>query len=165
MIHDYKMDSKEQLQRKEAFFQKLSALDNEDEGPEDTSGVQHLLAVCRNESRTPGRIITAALHASPTMKRTISVPLPLSTSPWSEHVVKETPYFPRKSGMLGVHTSKSPSNTMIQDTPRVSTAASKANKKRKRGQSLDLVPASQQVFRGLYFCMKSNHISQCQCVC
>ena len=125
---------------KAAFFKELSELDNEDEGPEDTSGASELLASSRKEPRVIRSTVSTALHETPVLNRAILVPLSKSHSPWSEHVsiVKETPYITRQ-----------PSTTARQ----LSAGKMKASKKRKRGKSLELVPESQQVFRGLIFCM------------
>ena len=150
----------EDLPKKETFFKQLSELDDEDEGPEDTSGAVQFLANSKKEPQTTERNVRSILRRTSVLNRTFSFPLPKTDSSWSEDVsiVKETPYVTHQFRNIGGHHSKLQKNVLTATNhkkPRVSATISNENKKRKSCRSLELVPASQQVFRGLFFCKHS----------
>ena len=144
---------------KKALFHDLYQLDEEDSGEEDQSNASVILRQSRLGSDVSARIpISRLIHSSRPEKsllRTVSAPLPqLSTStPFKANVVEKS----SNSSMV----SPEPSKQVIVNTPVMAKkttgitaqkGTSKTNGKRKRGQSLELKPESQQIFNGLAFC-------------
>lgn len=142
----------ETLQTKKAFFQLL--YDSDDSSTEDCEFTTFL-----KDSKTPTVPIEPLLTAdSPQpvrLGRTVSAPVQ-STSPLADDVsvVKDTP-FPSKSILRtrNLELRDSSPNDGIALSTRTPTAMPKGQRKRKRANSLDLLPESQQIFRGLGFCM------------
>lgn len=146
---------------KEAFFRELYQLD-EDSSQEDQSNASVILRESRlapldsNASARTER--DKAIHSSrrePSLLRTVSVPLPqLSASKHHQADVTE------KRSFTSTGSSKL-SEQVILDTPimrkKIPSVAArkdapKAIGKRKRDQSIELKPESQQIFKGLGFC-------------
>lgn len=147
---------------KEALFDELYKLDNEDSGDEDQSNAsvilrQSRLALPRSDisTRAPGNRVIHSLRPEQSLLRTVSAPLPqpLASNHRQADVVE-------RSSFSSTASSK-PSEQLIIDTPIIAKSiagmaaqkgASKTSGKRKRGQSLELKPESQQIFHGLCFC-------------
>ena len=142
---------------KEALFDELYRLD-EDSSEEDRSDASVILhesrlALHRSDvsARAPRNDV---LHSS--LLRTVSAPLPQPSAPGYRHAnVIESSSFSSTA-------SSKASKQVIIDTPVVAKktaamtpwkGASKTPGKRKRGQSLELKPESQQIFNGLAFCV------------
>lgn len=139
------------LQQKEAFFQLLY---NSDDSP--TTDCE--FATFLQHSRTPTVSVEPRLTAdSPQparLGRTVSAPV-ASASPFADDVgiVRDT-IFPSKSILRtrGLELRVSLPGEEIAPSMRTPTAMPKGSRKRKRANSLDLLPESQQIFRGLGFC-------------
>ena len=147
---------------KEALFRELYQLDEEDSAEEDRSGASVILresrlALSASEisAKTPRNSAIHCSRSEQSLLRTVSAPLPQLSAPSlrQANVAGKSP--------LSSTASSNPSEQVIIDTPtmakRVASVnaqkgASKAIGKRKRGQSLELKPESQQIFNGLAFC-------------
>lgn len=149
--------SKMEKETKEAFFDELYQLDNEDSGEEDQSNASVILPLPRSDvsARTPSNQIVHSSRPEQSLLRTVSAPLPQlsASSPCQANVVERSSFSPTPSSK--------PSEQVIIDTPIMAkttasvTARKEASKtigKRKRGQSLELKSESQQIFNGLAFC-------------
>ena len=147
---------------KEALFRELYQLDEEDSAEEDRSDASVILRESRLalsasdlSARTSRNSVIHSSRPEQSLLRTVSAPLPqLSASSLRQaNVVGKSP--------LSSTASSNPSEQVVIDTPimakRIASVtarkeASKAIGKRKRGQSLELKPESQQIFNGLAFC-------------
>ena len=146
---------------KEALFNELYQLDEEDSSEEDRSNAsvilrQSRLSLVRKDvsARSPRNIVLLSSRPEQSLLRTVSAPLPrLSTSsPRQADVVERSSFSSTVSSRL--------SQKAIIDTPIIAKKiadmtqkkASKTTRKRKRGQSLELKPDSQQIFNSLGFC-------------
>ena len=146
---------------KETLFNELYQLDKDDSTEEDRSNASVILQQSRlslppkNVSTTsPRNIILHSLRREQSLLRSVSAPLPrLSTSsPRPANVVERSSFSSAVSSRL--------SQKAIIDTPIIAKKnadmtqkkASKTTRKRKRGQSLELKPESQQIFHSLGFC-------------
>ena len=146
---------------KEALFRELYQLD-EDSSEEDQSNASVILRESRLASL--GSDVSAsirrdkAIHSSRrerSLLRTVSAPLPQpsASNPRQAEVVEKHSFTSTASSKL--------SEQVILDTPIMTKkntsmtaqkGASKAIGKRKRGQSIELKPESQQIFKDLGFC-------------
>ena len=146
---------------KETLFNELYQLDEEDSTEEDRSNASVILQQSRLSlppksvsARSPGNIVLRSSRREQSLLRTVSAPLPrLSTSsPRQANVVERSSFSSAVSSSL--------SQKVIIDTPIIAKKnadmtqkkASKTTRKRKRGQSLELKPESQQIFNSLGFC-------------
>ena len=146
---------------KEILFNELYQLDKEDSTEEDRSNASVILGQSRLSlppksvsARLPGNTVLHSSRREQSLLRTVSAPLPrLSTSsPRQANVVERSSFFSAVSSRLP--------QKVIVDTPIVAKKnadmtqkkASKTTRKRKRGQSLELKPESQQIFNSLGFC-------------
>ena len=139
---------------KETLFRELYQLDQEDTGEEDQSGVYEILRESRIKlspsdvsARIPRDNIVHSLRPENSFLRTSTLSLhkssPIKRSSFSstvsleslEQVIIDTPIMAKKIANM----------TAQKET-------SKATGKRKRGQSVELKPESQQIFNGLAFC-------------
>lgn len=154
--------SKMEKETKEAFFDELYQLDNEDSGEEDQSNASVILPLPRSDvsARTPSNQIIHSSRSEQSLLRTVSAPLPQlsASSPCQANVVERSSFSPTPSSK--------PSEQVIIDTPIMAkrtasmTARKEASKtigKRKRGQSLELKNESQQIFNGLAFYFIPNN--------
>ena len=152
---------KMEKEAKEAFFRELYQLD-EDSDEEDQSNASVILRESRlaslgsHVSASIGR--DKAIHSSrreQSLLRTVSAPLPqpIASKPRQADVVEKRSF----SSTVSLKSSEQ----VILDTPimmkkntsmTAQKGASKATGKRKRGQSIELKPESQQIFKGLGFC-------------
>ena len=153
---------------KEILFDELYQLDKEDSSEEDQSNASVIL---RQSKVTPSSDVLARTrrnrvsHSSPpnqTLLRTVSAPLlqPSALSPPQTNVMERSSF----SSTASLH----PSEQVITDTPIMAkksasvTAQKEVSKtfgKRKRGQSLELKPESQQIFKGLAFCKSHTYLA------
>lgn len=147
---------------KEVLFRELYQLDQESSGEEDQSNISVILRQSRHpvlaldvSARIPGNRAIHSSRLEQSLSHTISplLPQPSASSPRQANVVE-------KSSFSSTASLKS-SEQVIIETPIMAKkianmtaqkVASKATRKRKRGQSLELKPESQQIFNGLGFC-------------
>ncbi len=147
---------------KEAFFDELYQLDEEESSEEDQSNASVILGQSRLALPwssvsviTPRNDIIHSSRPDNSLLRTVSAPLPqlLALDPHQNNAVDKDSFSSTVSSKL--------SEQVIIDTPIMAkkTANMTAQKelsriigKRKRGQSLELKPESQQIFSGLAFC-------------
>ena len=146
---------------KEALFRELYQLD-EDSSEEDQSNASVILRESRLASL--GSDVTAsigrdkAIHSSRrerSLLRTVSAPLPQpsASNPHQAEVVEKRSFTSTACSKLSeqvildtpIMTKKNTSMTARKEPP-------KAIGKRKRDQSIELKPESQQIFKGLGFC-------------
>lgn len=171
-------EKKKAMASKEAFFNDLYKLD--DEEPTD-EGENEIALVLKTSKKTAISAITPEQRAAvdarlPTsMARTMSSPVPLVRPRGSSRLdsddvidcVKETPV---ASASARLPSSKQTTvNPKLSGGESASTAkqtkpASKAGRKRKRGQSLEPLPESQQIFRGKAFCKFSMGFLMFMCL-
>lgn len=159
----------EKALQKEAFFNELFQLDDKEENePVDSYDVASLLRQCKardtsHVSPLPPSvkgIFLRSIKASTPLARTTSAPLPSLKTPLPAQVdiVYQTPpvattTLRRALESIGRITSGPRPNGSRQGADG-SVEMPKAIKKRKRGRSLDMMPDSQQIFKGLGFCMQ-----------
>ncbi|CAD6576336.1 MAG: hypothetical protein ASARMPREDX12_007849 [Alectoria sarmentosa] len=135
---------------KETLFDELYQLDEDDSGEEDQSGVsvilrQSRLALALPRSKFSARAPTplpqpsVSNHRQANVVETSAFSSTASSKP-SEQIVIDTPIMPKKTAGL----------TAQKEAP-------KTTRKRKRGQSLELKPESQQIFNGLAFYFIPNN--------
>ncbi|KAI9722367.1 MAG: hypothetical protein M1812_001839 [Candelaria pacifica] len=154
---------------KTSFFDQLYDLDRADTGTQETCEIALLLKRSRHSgsgrntapTRIPKRILGLMGHASPGLLRTVSEPLPrdsLNNSP-SEYasIVKETPLPKPKHQAFGKHLSITSSPPPVRKRSSSPTEIPTMPGKRKRGRSLQIMPESQQVFKGLFFYFFPNN--------
>lgn len=145
---------------KEAFFDELYQLDEEDSSEEDESNASIIL----RQSRLAQTDVSArgsrnkVIHPSrpdQSLLRTVSAPLPQPSA--SNH--RQSNVLER--GSFTSTASSKPSQQVIIDTPVMAKKSvgmtalkevSRTTGKRKRGQSLELKPESQRIFDRLAFC-------------
>lgn len=141
---------------KEKLFRELYQLDQESEGEEDSSNASVMLSRCKlptSRHRVGARITQATILGSSSLSRTVSSPLPEGRS---------TPR--RRNGPLnGLSFSVIPSSVIEERhstertaLPTLPTTMAKPSGKRKRGQSFETKPESQQLFKGLSFCVPTH---------
>ena len=144
--------------QKEAFFQSLYTLDDDDERPdEEHSKAAMMLAGSRKGTLPTKQGVNTNPHVRHDTARTVSTPLPKPSMVTLDiSFVAATPFSSTKSMMerTSDHTLK-PSS--FAPTP---TLPSKGRGKRKRGQSLEIMPESQRIFGGLAFCTRLNVLDQ-----
>ena len=143
--------SRMEEEEKEALFDELYQLDNED-SEEDQSNASVILRHSRLPlprsdvwARAPRNRAIHCFRPEQSLLRTVSAPLAdtaekssfssITSSRPSEQVIVDTPIIVKKSAAMTTQKE-----------------ASKTTGKRKRGQSLELKPESQQIFIGLAFC-------------
>ena len=151
------------MEEKEAFFKELFRFDDEEEDePPDSCHVASILR--HSKSHVPPLlpstkdIFLRSVQASTPLARTISTPLPglkipltadvdvvYETTPLTTSTIRKASKAVRRlTAGLGPNSSRQRANS--------ASGMPKASKKRKRGQSLDMMPVSQQIFKGLGFC-------------
>lgn len=149
----------EKKAKKIAFFTDLYELDESDDESDDTSEIGRILR--QSKILVPPRSLpklTPHLRSCHPLGRTTSAPLPNSSNaPNKVHISQGGPcpdpvpiVNPAFQNHITVDRHKM-SNGKVATTS--TKPLSKAKGKRKRGQSLELIPDSQQVFKGLSFCM------------
>ena len=150
-----------ETEAKEALFNELYRLDDEDSGKEDQSNASVILRQSRLAPPSP--VVSATIPQSGVMDpsrlqqplvRTVSAPLPQqSPRPGQATRVEKTSFPPAISANI--------SQQVVMDTPIMAKKgasmtlrkeAAKIMGKRKRGQSLEMKSESQQIFNGLAFC-------------
>ena len=150
----------EKKAKKIAFFAELHELDEPDDESEDTSGIDLILQQSKTPPRSlPKQIPSQRLRSYYSLGRTTSAPLPnpSSDAPNEVHIIQDGPSpspVPIINSALQcqvtVNGRKMPNDGAA---PITTKPLSKATGKRKRGQSLEPIPDSQQIFKGLAFCM------------
>jgi hypothetical protein len=134
---------------KEAFFNELYELDKDSE-EEDSCDASVILrrsrpatSESRTRSRTPRHSILDSVRSGPSLARTVSAPLPPSTRVGRLDI-------PSKS--QSQDSNRAPDMFKPSDNAATLRATLKQTGKRKRGESLKLMPESEQIFNGLSFC-------------
>ena len=152
--------------KKKALFEGLYALDEDSQDEtEELSRIETILPKIkppttvknRNAPRNARGNTSFLQHPKNVLGRTVSAPLqpsvsshvPATRAPPSSHLS----FTPRAN----VLTQKHLSNDLKQKTASKMNKTTKPAPKRKRGQSLQLVPESQQIFRGLSFYFYPNN--------
>lgn len=171
-------EKKKAMASKEAFFDDLYKLDDEEptnEGEDEIALVLKTSKMKAISAITPEQRATVDTRLPTSMARTMSSPVP-SVRPRgplrldSDDVidcVKETPV---ASASARLPSSKQttvnpkPLGGESASTVKQTKPASKAGRKRKRGQSLELLPESQQIFRGKAFCKFSMGFLMFMCL-
>lgn len=147
---------------KKAFFDELYQLDKEESSQEDQSNLSLILGQSRLPRSIPTTRLPHSLRPEQPLLRTVSAPLPQpsASSPRQPNAVEKSLYSPM--------VSSKPSDQIVIDTPiktknnpsmTAHKETSKTSGKRKRGQSLELKPESQQIFKGLAFCESRAYAS------
>ncbi len=137
---------------KEIFFNELYQLDD-DESEEDYSNAEEILHQSRPITLRNERVQCS--RPDQPLGRTVSAPLPLASTP-SRDRIDNSVKAPTSSVLS--HTAKrdmfvdiSRQNKQTHDVTDLKDGF-RANGKRKRGQSLSLMPESQQIFKNSSFC-------------
>ena len=141
-------------EKKEAFFSEIYRLDDGSE-EEDLSNADAIIRY-RNSSfqaRTKKYPLIHPSRPSHSLGRTISTPLPWISTATSYPAGSASANTSFSSNM----TRKAQRDDLLDiphdnNQPSKSKGGTKVNGKRKRGQSLALMPDSQQIFKGLSFC-------------
>lgn len=150
---------------KEAFFDELYQLDEEDSSEEDQSNVsiilrQSRLAQTDVSARGSRNKVIHPSHPDQSLLRTVSAPLPQPSA--SNHCQSKM----LERGTFTSTASSKPSQQVIIDTPVMAKKSvgmtalkevSRTTGKRKRGQSLELKPESQRIFDRLAFYFIPNN--------
>ncbi len=146
---------------KEALFDELYQLDEEDSSEEDQNASvilrQNKLGLPWSDvsARSPRSRVIHSSRPEQSLLRTVSAPLPQPSA--SNHhqtnMVERSSFFSTASS--------NPSQQVVIDTPIITkkfvgmtarNGASRTTGKRKRGESLEVKPESQQIFNRLAFC-------------
>ena len=137
---------------KETFFDELYKLDDS-ESEEDGSNAEEILRQSRDLTQR-NRGVQRSRPDQP-FGRTVSAPVPLILTPSRDRL---DDFVKAPISSLPSHTAKrdtfvdtSRQNKQTHDGT-VLKNGYRANNKRKRGQSLSLMPESQQIFKNLSFC-------------
>ncbi|KAI9819904.1 MAG: hypothetical protein M1827_006474 [Pycnora praestabilis] len=164
---------------KEKFFDQLYKLDNLQEGPEDTSRAALLLQESRNRRPKPPVAVRAIVRPAlrrapydvtkltPGITRTVSAPLHALGTPRipiddEVTVVKDTPIRSirptrRTEDLLSLIDSGSIARPHDAYGQRAPTGLPKMLGRRKRTKSLQILPESEQIFKGLSFYFFPNN--------
>ena len=147
---------------KEALFHELYRID-EDSSEEDRSNASVILRESRlaplssDVSASIGSEKTVhSSHREPSLLRTISVPLPQpsASKPRQASVTEKRSFTSTESSKVSEQVIlDTPIMTKKTTTMAAQKGASKAIGKRKRNQSTELKPESQQIFKDLGFCI------------
>lgn len=149
----------EKKAKKIAFFKDLHELDESDDESEDTSEIGLILQQSKIPPRSlPKTHLNSPLRSCYPLGRTTSAPLPKSSNAPNEvNKIQDGPcrspvpiVSPAIHCEANVDGHKMPNGGVAQTSTK---PLFKAKGKRKRGQSLELIPDSQQIFKGLAFCM------------
>ncbi|KAL9127860.1 MAG: hypothetical protein Q9217_003351 [Psora testacea] len=144
-------------EEKKALFDNLSALDEDSmDEVEALSGIDTILAQSKpltstrhqDVSKEVTRGILDPQHSKNSLERTVSAPVHSSIS-----FPVASPKALRLSGPLKIDLSCQPNNNTTYQEAAIDTMNNRGRpaKKRKRGHSLEQLPQSQQIFRGLSF--------------
>lgn len=137
-------------EKKEAFFHELYQLDDESE-EEDLSDAEAIKSTTKARANK-NRLIRSS-GSKHSLGRMVSAPLPQISTPIGCQAVS-----PLVNTSFSSIMARKAQKDEVLDTPHDASQPSKAkgsaknNGKRKRGQSLTLLPESQQIFKGLVFC-------------
>ncbi|KAI9786511.1 MAG: hypothetical protein M1835_003053 [Candelina submexicana] len=154
---------------KSQLFDQLYDLDRAEKETQETCEIAQLLKRSRSSGsgrttapiRIPKRILGLMCHASPGLLRTVSEPLlrnGLNNSPSEDvSVVQETPL--RKTKHQASPRNLSITSNLPPNRKRSSSLTGNQTMpgKRKRGRSLQTMPESQQIFKGLSFYFFPNN--------
>jgi len=163
-------EKKKATASKEAFFNDLYKLDDEEITDEGENEIALVLKTSKKTAViaiTPEQRATVDARLPTSMGRTMSSPVSLVRPRGpsrldSDDVIDRVKETPIASASVRLPSSKQTtvypklSRGESASTARQTKPASKAGKKRKRGQSLEPLPESQQIFRGKAFCKFSN---------
>ncbi|MCJ1400162.1 hypothetical protein MMC11_003366 [Xylographa trunciseda] len=143
--------SEKAVESKKLFFETLYSLDDESTESEEENEVAVILAASKQSKNvspiTPEQRFAIDSRQATAMGRTMSSPVP------STHDSAPTSITAGKRPQRQVPLILPKRRTMDETKP----AAPKNLKKRKRGQSLELLPESQQIFRGKSFYFLPNN--------
>lgn len=142
--------------QKAALFQQLYRLDDPEEEPEGFDQIDFILRYSKSTNHSSENIVQP-LNLRHHLGRTTSAPLPLVPSLGTNEVpiVHENPCTPAISTVDLLHEQVMADGHVISCGGSSGTTRKELPKlkgKRKRGLSLEIIPESQQIFRGLTFC-------------
>ena len=140
---------------KKAFFDELYQLDDS-KSEEDRSNAEEILRQSRQITKR-NKSVQCSRPNQP-FGRTVSAPLPLVSTPSRDRLdnsikapipspLSHTSHTAKGDGLADTSRQKKRTHDVANRNDRLRT-----NHKRKRGQSLSLMPESQQIFRNLSFC-------------
>lgn len=150
----------------ESFFNEIYDLDEPDDSTGDVDALLTALRDCRPQhahSRSSHRLIHTSRQTWP-LERTVSAPLATTTDMPKASLTRPLHKFNvSHSGTAAATVSHSPpleasciqarADVDYQSNKEISKMPSASVRKRKRGQSLEVLPEAQQIFRGLRFCL------------
>ena len=158
---------------KETLFNELYQLDKEDSSEEDRSNASVILRQSRLSvvpkdvsARSPRNLVLHSSRRQQSLLRTVSAPLPpLSTSsPRQANAVERSSFSSAVSSRVLQKAVVDTPITAKKIADMTQKKASKTTRKRKRGQSLELKPESQQIFNSLGFCRFHLREGRCSLV-
>ena len=147
------------MEEKKAFFDDLYQLDDESDGLEEKSTASAVLAQSRLPTSRKGKERALdGLHSYQSLGRTVSTPIGRGAMSFpGSSVPCQVTHNAAKSSNFETLENQAISE-FTQQTLRHSVGMStKVGKKRKRGQSFDALPDSQQIFKGLSFFFFPNN--------
>ena len=138
--------SEKAVESKELFFETLYSLDDESTESEEENEIAVILGTSKKSKSvspiTPEQNLTIVSRQSTAMGRTMSSPVSSTHNPATTSMTTE------RRPLQQVPPKIPKGRTVYDQKPE----ASEAVRKRKRGQSLELLPESQQIFKGKIFC-------------
>ena len=154
-------------EEKKAFFEGLYALDDSTDEVEDSSGIDEILRQSKpststrqhNVSKRVRREVPCPQDFKHSLARTASAPLQPSTSfPRSTSSGKRRPTSLLHGPAKAINIEQIVANTDRKElASNTMHKTSRPSSKRKRGQSFQLLPESQQIFKGLSFYFFPNN--------
>lgn len=131
------------MDQKVAFFTELFGLDEDEDETEDPEDA----AVIMRQFKAPCKPHNNSEEAAP-LERTTSAAVSNASSQAASSSIKSPSELVRVPSAI-----ENPSSFRPVEVVKPAKAAPKRKGKRKRGQSPELIPDSQQIFKGLAFCM------------
>ncbi|MCJ1243772.1 hypothetical protein MMC30_000969 [Trapelia coarctata] len=160
-------EKKKTMDSKKTFFNDLYAQDDVETTDESENEIALALRTSKKRAVTaitPEQKASVEARVPTATGRTMSSPIPLvrTSRPRTDDAidrVKETPIAPAPTRPQISKQTTAPAKLSRGQTAKQTLPASKAGKKRKRGQSFELLPESQQIFRGkMFFFIPPNDI-------
>lgn len=150
------MDARARQEEKQTLFTELYELDNIDNGEEEISPMKaftHRISAGQTINSTK----TFDPHVVRKLGRTVSAPVNAVSTPASASLsmIEDTPISsPRHASQPSPEVFSPRPGHISKSFPAPENAVkmAKSSAKRKRGQSLEVIPESQKIFNGLSFC-------------
>lgn len=157
------MDARARQKEKQKLFTELYELDNIDNGEAETS----MKAFTHRKTAEKPINITKLFgsHSVRKLGRTVSAPVNAVSKPSSASLsmIEDTPISsPRHASQPSIEVFSPRPGPISKSFPAPENAVkmAKSSAKRKRGQSLEVIPESQKIFNGLSFCKSSMSIKK-----